>query len=109
MIGEYFDADPRHGGVPTRLTVAFTQQQNLDGGWGDTGTTKSGGGSAGSNNSDCSWRPDLSYSTPKEKAWLQADKQLSAQPLNLDSNGMYTVQFGDSLSGIAARQLRGQG
>ncbi|HEY9772316.1 MAG TPA: LysM peptidoglycan-binding domain-containing protein [Planktothrix sp.] len=107
MIGEYFDADPRHGGTPVPLTPAFTQQHVVEGGSFDNSAKSSGACSQTS--SDCSWRPDMSFSTARAKAWQQSDQQLAGQALQTDGNGMYTVQFGDSLSGIAKRYLQGQG
>lgn len=70
-----------------------------------------GQGQAGTNggSSDCNWRPDYSYSSPHARAWLAASKEQANQPINRDASGMYTVQFGDSLSGIAARELHDEG
>jgi hypothetical protein len=61
------------------------------------------------NSSDCNWRPDYSYSSPHARAWLAASKEQATKPINRDDNGAYAVQFGDSLSGIAARELRDEG
>ncbi|HEY9715765.1 MAG TPA: hypothetical protein V6C72_19990 [Chroococcales cyanobacterium] len=41
--------------------------------------------------------------------WHQQDGASLTQPLNLDSNGQYTTQFGDCLSSIAERALHGMG
>jgi len=78
-----------------------------DGGRGNGQTGDHTGGQGSS--SDCNWRPDYSYSSPHARAWLQASRQQATHPIDRDSNGLYTVQFGDSLSGIAAREIRAEG
>jgi len=111
MIGEYFDCDPRHGGIPVVSTTALTQQHVQR--HGDAGAT--GGGStdspaAGDASPGCTtWHPDYSYSSQHAQQWRQANEQSTTQAIALDANGKYTVQFGDSLSSIAERYLQGKG
>jgi hypothetical protein len=64
---------------------------------------------AADNSADCNWRPDYSYSSPHARAWLAASKEQATKPISRDDSGAYAVQFGDSLSGIAARELRDEG
>jgi len=76
---------------------------------GDGTGNGNGQGPSGDSSADCNWRPDLSYSSPHARAWLAASKEQATHPIDRDASGMYTVKFGDSLSGIAARELRDEG
>jgi len=51
----------------------------------------------------CDWRPNKNASTAQQ--WFDAAKENNHKPLPLDKNCNYTVQYGDSLEGIASRRL----
>ncbi len=56
------------------------------------------------------WHPDYSLSSPSAREWHEQNKQSRHQPLKLnEEDGTYTVQHGDCLSTIAARELDAEG
>ncbi len=57
----------------------------------------------------CNFKPDFELSTPRAQAWAAASDGQRATPLDVNQNGEYTVKFGDSLSTIAERALKGAG
>lgn len=57
----------------------------------------------------CKWRPDPELRTDQTKQWASASDARKQLPVELDSNCMYEVQFGDSLDVIAQRYLRQNG
>lgn len=57
----------------------------------------------------CNFRPDYELSTPRAQQWAKDSQVQRSKPLELDQNGMYQVQWGDSLSTVAERALKGQG
>ncbi|MCC7527822.1 MAG: LysM peptidoglycan-binding domain-containing protein [Candidatus Melainabacteria bacterium] len=61
------------------------------------------------NSAACNFRPDYELSTARAQAWAQASDAQRATPLDLNQNGEYKVKFGDSLSTIAERALKGYG
>ncbi len=57
-----------------------------------------------------SWHPDYSLSSPEARQWHKQNKKISHDPLSLNEiDGTYTVQHGDCLSTIAARELSAEG
>lgn len=55
------------------------------------------------------WHPDYSFSSENAKRWLNENKNLRNQRLDVDEEGNHKVVFGDALSTIAAQHLHDQG
>lgn len=63
----------------------------------------------GSHNADCDWRPNPASQSELTQAWKRASQERMGLPMQLDANGEYTVEFGDSLGAVALRNLRTAG
>src|SRR5690348_9361277 len=61
------------------------------------------------NSAACNFKPDYELSTPRARDWANASDAQRAKPLDLNENGEYRVKWGDSLSTIAERALKGSG
>lgn len=63
----------------------------------------------GENSSICNFQPDYDLSTPRAQQWKADSDVQRTRPLDLNENGEYKVKWGDSLSTIAERALKGAG
>lgn len=120
MPGDAYDPRSRANNFQSYMGEDYYQFSNTNGRPGQPGQppqpgsaeyTRTGNDSGGpwDTNVPQNWQPDYSYSSPQARAWLQQNKQMDGTALKLDSNGMYTVAFGDSLSTIAQRELQESG
>jgi hypothetical protein len=58
---------------------------------------------------NCDFKPDFEYKTEQGRAWKAVSDQQRQQPLEVNERGRYQVVYGDSLSTIAERNLKGSG
>jgi len=58
---------------------------------------------------DCNFKPDYELSTPRAQQWAADSQAQRTKPLDINENGEYKVKWGDSLSTIAERALKGSG
>ncbi|MCC6977840.1 MAG: hypothetical protein IT343_05930 [Candidatus Melainabacteria bacterium] len=58
---------------------------------------------------ECNFKPDYELSTPRAQQWAADSQVQRSKPLDINENGEYRVKWGDSLSTIAERALRGAG
>lgn len=63
----------------------------------------------GEKSADCNFKPDYDLSTPRAQQWAADSQVQRTKPLDLNENGEYKVRWGDSLSTIAERALKGSG
>jgi hypothetical protein len=58
---------------------------------------------------NCDFRPDFKYETEQGRQWKAVSDQRRGLGVEVNENGRYKVEYGDSLSAIAERNLRGSG
>lgn len=58
---------------------------------------------------NCDFKPDFKYETEHGRQWKAVSDQRRGLGVEVNENGRYKVEYGDSLSAIAERNLKGSG